>query len=765
MLRNRSRISFIGGALVLGLVLLSAQSQDRFMDLARESLAQTSGTLPLPGLSAEVEVIRDRWGIPHIYAKTVDDLFMAQGFVMAQDRLWQMEMWRRQAEGRMAEVLGPQAVERDRVARMLKYRGPMDEREWTSYHPDAKRIFTAYAAGVNAFIAQSANNLPVEFKVTGIKPEPWSAETLLLRAGTFGNASAELNLARNVVRLGREQANKQSAPDPWDDLALPEGLDLATIAENVAPPGGRGGQTRPALIAPYNTWPGGRGGGAGNSGEVAEPGSNNWVVSGRLSSTGKPVVANDPHRTVGNPSLRYIVHLVAPGWNVIGAGEPPFVGVAIGHNERVAWGLTIVGTDQEDVYVEEVNPANPMEVRFRGAWEPMRVVREEIPVKGQAPVAIEIKFTRHGPVFFEDLAKQRVYALRSALHEPGTAPYLGGLRLAQTASCKAFLDAAMYWKSPSENLICGDVDGNISWQASALTPNRKAPAADKTRRSWVGRLPVPGTGAYEWDGFRQDLPRELNPERGFIATANNNIQPSGYQPPLMFKSSTNVPYDRITRLMQLIRPGSRFSVEDHQRMQGDTLHLRAASEVALFKGWTSSDPDVERARAMLAGWDGTLARTSAAAAVHSAWRTASAVNERDASRPPSERQPQHEASLRKAIASLRASQGDNWTEWRWGRMHTRAFPHPFVPAFNLPTVERPGGTGTVAADGASYREILDVADWDRSRVTNVPGQSAQPGSPYYSNLLQLWADDTYFPLVYSRKRVEAEAAQKLILRR
>jgi penicillin amidase len=358
-----------------------------------------------------------------------------------------------------------------------------------------------------------------------------------------------------------------------------------------------------------------------------------------------------------------------------------------------------------------------------------------------------------------------VYALRSALHEPGTAPYLGGLRLAQTASCKAFLDAAMYWKSPSENLICGDVDGNISWQASALTPNRKAPAADKTRRSWVGRLPVPGTGAYEWDGFRQDLPRELNPERGFIATANNNIQPSGYQPPLMFKSSTNVPYDRITRLMQLIRPGSRFSVEDHQRMQGDTLHLRAASEVALFKGWTSSDPDVERARAMLAGWDGTLARTSAAAAVHSAWRTASAVNERDASRPPSERQPQHEASLRKAIASLRASQGDNWTEWRWGRMHTRAFPHPFVPAFNLPTVERPGGTGTVAADGASYREILDVADWDRSRVTNVPGQSAQPGSPYYSNLLQLWADDTYFPLVYSRKRVEAEAAQKLILRR
>jgi penicillin amidase len=648
---------------------------------------------------------------------------------------------------------------------MLKYRGPMDEREWTSYHPEGKRIFTAYAAGVNAFIAQSANNLPVEFKLTGIKPEPWTAETLLLRAATFGNASAELNLARNVIRLGREQANKQSAPDPWDDLALPEGLDLATITDNVAPPSGRGGAIRPALVAPYNTWPGGRGGLTGDPREIAEPGSNNWVISGRLSATGKPVVANDPHREVGNPSLRYIVHLVAPGWNVIGAGEPPFVGVAIGHNDRLAWGLTIVGTDQEDVYVEELNPANPMEVRFRGAWEPMRVVREEISVKGQAPVAVEFKFTRHGPVFFEDLAKHRVYALRSALLEPGSAPYLASLRLAQTGNCKEFLSAAMYWKAPTENLICGDVDGNIAWQASALTPNRSAPASDKTRRSWVGRLPVPGTGAYEWEGFRADLPRELNPARGFIATANNNIQPAGYRPPLMFKSSANVAYDRITRLLQLISPDRKFTLDDHRRMQGDALHLRAASEIPLFRGWTSSDPDVERARALLAAWDGTLARTSAAAAIHSAWRTASAVSERESSRPLAERQPQHEASLRKAIASLRASQGDNWAEWRWGRMHTRAFPHPFVPAFSLPTVERPGGTGTVAADGASYREILDVADWDRSIVTNVPGQSAQPGSPYYSNLLQLWADDTFFPLVYTRKRVDAEAAQKLILKR
>jgi penicillin amidase len=390
-----------------------------------------------------------------------------------------------------------------------------------------------------------------------------------------------------------------------------------------------------------------------------------------MSATGKPIVANDPHRTVTNPSLRYIVHLVAPGWNVIGAGEPPFVGVAIGHNDRVAWGLTIVGTDQEDVYVEEVNSSNPSEVRFRGAWEPIRIVRETIAVKGQAPQTVEMKFTRHGPIFYEDATRHRVYALRSALLEPGTAPYLGGLRLSQARNCREFLDAAMYWKAPTENLICGDVDGNIAWQASALTPNRTAPKGDASRRSWAGRLPVPGTGAYEWDGFRADLPREFNPARGFAATANNNIHPQGFTPPVMFKTSTTVPYDRITRLLQLIRPDQKYTMDDHRRMQLDALSLRAKSEVSLFQGWTSANAEVERARAMVAVWNGVLSKDSAAAAIHSAWRTASSTEERDAARPATERKPQHEASLTKAIAEpVRA----RWMERRWGRMHARSHP-------------------------------------------------------------------------------------------
>ena len=475
-----------------------------------------------------------------------------------------------------------------------------------------------------------------------------------------------------------------------------------------------------------------------------------------MSATGKPVVANDPHREVGNPSLRYIVHLVAPGWNVIGAVEAPFVGVAIGHNDRLGWGLTIAGNDQEDVYVEETNPANPAEVRWRDGWEPLRVVREEIRVLGQAAETVELKFSRHGPVFYEDGARHRVYALRSALLEPGTAAYLGGLRLSQARNCREFLDAAMFWKAPTENLICGDVDGTISWQASALTPKR-----GPNGTTWSGRLPVPGSGAYEWDGFRRDLPREINPSRGFIATANNNTQPAGFTPPVFFKTSANVEFDRITRLLQMIQPGRRFTLDDHRRMQLDAVSLRARAEIPLFSGWTATTPDVERARALIAAWDGVLARDSAAAAVYSAWRTASTVQERSAARPAAERRTLHETSLTRAIQELTRTQGADPSAWRWGRMHTRAFPHPLVTAFDLPTIERPGGAGAVAADGASYREILDVADWDRSIVTNVPGQSAQPESPFYRNLLPLWADDTYFPLVYSRPRVDREAAHTL----
>lgn len=735
-------------------VAVAAQQPPSLDALARAALAQIDGTIDVRGLEQDVRVIRDRWGVPHIYAQSTDDLFFAQGYVTAQDRLWQMEMWRRAAEGRLSEIVGPGALARDRQARLLKYRGPMSDAEFGSYHPEGRRIMTAFVNGVNAFIAANANRLPVEFVLTGVRPEPWTVEQLVLRPATLADASAELQLARSVAELGAEEANRRRNPDPWDPLEVPKGLDVSIIGDEVLPATRGSSIPKPEILPQFR---GAAQGVAGDmfDGSVKEPGSNNWVVSGAMSATGKPVVANDPHREVTNPSLRYIVHLNAPGWNVIGAGEPPFVGVAIGHNDSIAWGLTIVGTDQQDVYVEEMNPANANEVKWKGAWEPLRVYREEIRVKGQAPETYEVKASRHGPILHVDAARGRAYAVRSALHEPGTAPYLANLRLAQVKDCREFLDAAMHWKYPTENLICGDVAGNISWQASALTPKREG---------WVGRLPVPGTGEYEWNGFRSDLPRELNPARGFIATANHNIQPKGYTPPIMFKTA-DTRFDRITRLLQMIQPGRKCTLEDHQRMQHDARSLRAAADAPLFSGWMSSDPAVERARAEIAAWDHVFTRESRPAALYEAWRTgAQAGRGRTAGPAPAISREQVEAQLRAALSTLDRALGPDDSQWRWGRMHTRAFPHPFVPAFNLPTVERSGGAGTVAADGATYREIMDVSDWDRSLTINTPGQSAQPGSPFYSNLLDEWAENRYFPMVYSLKAVERERAHTLLLR-
>jgi penicillin G amidase len=733
-------------AAVLLSLTVTAQPRPEVNELAKAALAQIDGDIKVPGLRAPVRVVRDTWGVPHITAQSIEDLFFAQGYVMAQDRLWQMEMWRRAGEGRMAEIAGAAAIARDRTARLLKYRGPFDETEWSSYHPDGKRIFSAYAGGVNAYIALNKDHLPVEFVMTGIVPEPWTIEQLVLRPAAFGDAASELQLARSVAQVGVDEANRLRNPDPPDTLRVPDGLDVTAISDAVvASIRTGGGQSTPALLPLYRA----SAAGGGDDASVREPGSNNWVVGKDRSATGHPVVANDPHREVTNPSLRYIVHLQAPGWNVVGAGEPPFVGVALGHNERIAWGLTIAGTDQEDVYVEAVNPANDNEVKYNGAWEPLRIVTETIKVKGGEDTIVELKYSRHGPVFFEDESRHLAYAVRRAAAEPGTAPYLGGLRLAQARNCREFLEAAMYWKAPTENQICGDVDDNISWRPAALSPARKG---------WTGRLPVPGTGQYEWQGFRKDLPSELNPARGFIATANNNINPPGYAPPLMFKNA-DVRFERITRLRQMLNgPPQKLAIDDHKRMQHDAFSLRAAADLPLFRGWTSADPETERVRAEIAAWDGVYARESRAAALYETWRgtSESAGRGRGTGAPPPTRD-EAEKRLKSMV------QANRTIDRRWGEQHTRAFRHPLVRDFDVPAVERSGGAGTVEADGASYREILDVSNWDRSQAINVPGQSGQPGSPYYANLLKMWADNEYFALAFSAKAVSAAASHRLVL--
>ncbi len=739
------------GAISLLLVIIFTGCESvssNFQELAEDRLPQIEGEINIPGLRSEVEIIRDSWGVPHIYADNMDDLFFAQGFVQAQDRLWQMDMYRRAGEGRLSEIMGGQWLEHDRSARLLKYRGPWTEEEFTSYHPEGYRILTAFSSGVNAYIAHatSSGELPVEFTLTGIEPEPWTAETPLLRIATAmptRDGMREISLAQSVLDLGPAEANRQARPTPFRDLVVPRGLNLPVINQDIANGlrGFRGTIVRPNVIEPYNSWDNRQA--SVNLGPFENsPGSNNWVISGDLTASGKVILANDPHRGVTNPSLRYMVHLDAPGWTAIGSTEPVLPGVAIGHNGRIGWGLTIVGTDQSDVYQETVNPENPNEVLWNGEYESIRVETDTIYVKGEEPQLVDLRFTRHGPIFFEDQENDLAYSLRSTMHEPGTTGYLPALRLNEANDCSEFLEAMNYWMAPTENMICGDIQGNIAWQAAALSPKRDG---------WHGRLPVPGTGEYEWDGFRNDLPTEFNPSRGWIGTANHDIHPPNYDPPLFFKTAPALT-PRILRVQDVLNNGSQFTIQDSKDLQHDAYSSSSFASLELLRGWVASDPEVETLRQEVESWDGIYGRNSRPAAIFSHLQGLL------------QDEPITEDVFIQALNSIQQEQGEDSDQWRWGRIQRSEFPHDLVSAYDIEPVERLGGAGTVAATGATFREIIDFSDLDGSQATISPGQSGRPGSPFYDNLAESWGNQEYFPLSFSREAVERNSQYTLTLK-
>ena len=817
------------GLLSVGQAPAPPDEVGRLKARAEAALSQIAGEIRLPGLEQPVEVIRDRWGVPHIYARTTHDLFFAQGFVAAQDRLWQLDLWRRMSDGSLAELVGPTAVNRDILARLLRYRGD-PEAEWRAYRPDARLIVEAFVAGVNAQIALAASSperLPIEFQLTNSRPRPWTPEVVIGRMAGYvmtRNARAEVQRAQQAGARGIEQLQETASLDPPTTLTVPSGLDLADITDEVLAltNGVSETVTFPAALR------------QGQSPQLAdvpteEIGSNDWVVSGRHSATGKPLLANDPHRTLMLPSLRYTVHLNAPGWNVIGAGEPALPGVSAGHNDRVAFGFTIVGMDQQDLYVERLDPANPDRCLYRGASEPMRIERVTIPVRGEAPREVALQFTRHGPVLHVDRARGRAYALRWVGAEPGGAGYLRSLALDTVRDWNGFREAVSGWKVPSENVVYADVDGNIGWIAAGLAP---------VRPGWNGLLPVPGhEGKYEWSGFLPlaDLPQSFNPASGFIATANHNILPAGYARSLGFEFSS--PF-RFWRILDVLRDGAaagrRFTVADFERLQHDERSVVSAGIVAALRtamaedgarpsAGASDDADLRAAVAMLAAWDGVLSRDSAAAALYETWlpklkvairRGAATIGDQAlltllaraglrgavaapdpwvegsprcrGCQVPTDASAEERAAVRAALVGtplaeawreLAGKLGPDPATWSWGRMHHASFEHALAgsPALravmNTPDVPRGGdsttpnatGSGARQTAGASYRQVLDVADWDRSTTINVPGASGQPGSQHYADLLPLWADGRYHPLAFSRRAVESNAAHRLML--
>ncbi|MGA8310692.1 MAG: penicillin acylase family protein [Terriglobales bacterium] len=750
---------------------------------AEAALSVIHGTLKVAGLQQPVNVLRDRWGVAHIYARNQHDLFFAQGFVAAQDRLFQMELWKRSGQGRLAEILGPSALLRDINARLLTYHGDM-KAEYESYSPDTQDILEAFTAGINAYIASrladGGPGLPLEFQLAGFKPEPWKPADCLNRMAAFsmtGNAFGELEHAQALNAVGTDPASQLFGFDPPVKLDPALGADLGGFS--------------PALL--HNL--------VGSDSRIGFPktpagGSNNWAVSGKLTRTGKPLLANDPHRVIAEPSLRYMVHLVAPGWDVIGAGEPGLPGVALGHNQNIAWGFTIFGLDQQDLYVEDLNPSDPAQYKTAQGWGSMQVRKESFGIRGGPNVQVDLKFTRHGPVLWED--GKRALALHWVGAEPGTAGYLGSLAVDRVQNWQDFEAAMPRWKVPSENIVYADREGNIGEHSVGLAPLRK---------DWTGLLPVPGAGGYEWSGFvpTAELPHQLNPSAGFVATANHKMIPEGYPYKVGYVWAPPFRFQRITQVLQQAQSGSKLDVEAMERLQSDVLSLPAQRLIALLRTELGNE-DTGAAGKLLLQWNGELDRDSAAAALYEVWLGVVTRETVALSVPPAVRSiaeewdPYQLANFldvpsrqgRDAqVAMLRESLHDAWNEierlqgsdpakWSWGQLHKVKFRHPLdqIPdaaaVMDLGPVARPGDEYTVNAtgypegsfeqvEGASYREILDLADWDHSVAVNVPGQSGQPGSPHYSDLLPLWTEGKYFPLAYSREAVERDVTDRLVL--
>ncbi|PIB38828.1 penicillin acylase family protein [Maribacter sp. 4G9] len=778
----------------------------------KKTTTSTEG-LQIEGLKEPVEIVRDEWGINHIYAKNQHDLFFAQGYAAATDRLFQFEIWRRQATGTVAEILGERELKRDIGTRLFKFRGDM-KTEMDLYHGDGEEIITAYTDGVNAYIEEVLKNpdeLPIEFKILDIQPKKWTPEVVISRhQGLLGNINEELQIGRTVAALGPDKAKELFWLHPKDpDLTLDKKIDKALLSQDILEL--YNAYRKSVRFTPADIQPDYRGQ------EIADVfienqkknrdslsiGSNNWVVNGTLTKDGNTYMANDPHRTIAVPSLRYMAHLVAPGWNVIGGGEPEIPGISIGHNEYGAWGLTVFETDGEDLYVYELNPENQNQYKYQGAWVNMKTVQETIKVKGQKDTIVNLHYTQHGPVTLIDKEHHVAYAVRCAWLEPGGSPYLASLRMDQAKNWEEFREACNYSHIPGENMVWADKQGNIGWQAVGIAP---------IRRNFSGLVPVPGDGSYEWDGYLPiiDKPNDYNPVKGFIATANQNVTPPDYGHWDAIGFSWSDPY-RGNRIEDVLSNKSDFNIEDFKALQTDYLSLPAKELLPFLKNITL-DGKYEEAKTKLEDWDFTLNPNSIPAAIYIAWENSLAemienlvIPEEAKSIVTSlqlktiidfvshpkiafegnteqNRNALIEKSFQNAVDDLENRLGPDMEKWQYGQAKNK---HIYIEhalgkvvnqamrdtLFNLGPLPR-GGNGTTPgstggnlnqSSGASFRMIINTGDWDAAQATNGPGQSGDPESPFYSNLFEPWAKDQYFPVLYSKQKIDSVAVERMNL--
>ncbi|MCW6510598.1 penicillin acylase family protein [Lichenifustis flavocetrariae] len=768
------------------------------------------------GLSEPVAITVDTWGIPHIRAGNLLDLFFAQGFNAARDRLWQIDLWRKRGLGLLAADFGPGYLEQDRAARLFLYRGDM-EAEWACYCSDAKVICDAFVNGINAYVDlvdAEPKRLPPEFVELGTRPAKWAADDVVrIRSHSWmRNALSEVIRANVMAQAGAEADLLRQTLNPPITPTIPEGLDLGSIPTAVLDifklalvPVTFGRERLDTDLDKAEAWRK-----VTPLGEVVREangqGSNNWVIAGTNTETGRPILANDPHRAHAAPSLRYLVHLTCPEFDGIGAGEPILPGIMMGHNGTIAFGLTLFfGPDEEDVYVYETAPDDPELYRYDDGWERMTRIEEPATVRGAPGQTLALKFTRHGPVIFEDPTKRRAYAVRSVWFEPGAAPYFVSLSSMRAKTHADFAEDMKRWAVPAVNQVYADTGGTIAWIAAGTSP---------IRTNWEGLLPVPGDGRYEWQGFYRagDLPHVLNPETGFFATANEQNVPVDWSLPAEKIGHEWIEGARANRIAEVFAATPVHSVRTSCALQTDLLSLPARRVVRLLADLGSEDAAISTALDLLRDWDAVLAADSAAAALFEVWwskhlrpgvlamavadpatRALLGAGDPDGVLPRLEQPgpwfaaPAEAArdalllgTLSRAYSECAEHMGLDPSAWAWGRLHQGYFEHVLTgltrsPDLNVGPLPMGGSDSTPMNAmyrfndfrvilGASVRMVVDVGAWDESVCINAPGQSGDPRSPHYGDLAGKWSKGEYVPMLYSQEAVSTAAQMQLCLR-
>ena len=768
--------------------------------LLRRPLPRTRGRLTVNGLDGPVEIVRDRWGIPHIFAGNENDAVFGLGFAHAQDRLWQMDFYRRVFSGTLAEVVGESGVPVDRLMRRFGLRRSAGSQ---LHEIDAETMarLEAYVAGVNALMESVGGRLPLEFRILRYRPQPWTvADTV-----AFGKFMGWLLSSGWATQIVRSELLAKLGPEALSELEplYPENGPLTV------PPGTeyRGGDAQ--LLQEYQHLA--RLVGAGG-------GSNNWVVDGEKSVTGKPLLANDPHLTAQMPSIWYEAHLCGGAVDAIGASIAGLPTIIIGHNRRIAWGITNSMTGQQDLYVERVNPEKPHQYRYKGRWRDGELIREEIAVRGRESIVEEVLITAHGPVISPAIdGETRVLSVRGV---PGESVSLmrAGSGILKAQNWDQFRDALRDWSVPGQNFVYADIDGNIGYQLAAHIP---------ARRRGRGLAPAPGwTDEYDWTGFIpfDDLPSVFNPPAHFAATANNQLVDDDF--PVRIDGEWADEY-RIGRIVEMLQGREKHSMADFQRMHGDVYSTHGRELAGFLERLQPVDEESRQALDYVRTWDYEQTPDSVAGAIVEAFfyhmygntfahklgdalprymgegvhymAPVSGYGHRTGShlvrllrQAPADWFPSRNGrrdswasvglrSLREALDELRSRLGPDMSSWRWGRLHTVSFPHPLGRGPLARLLSRGpypmGGDHNTVVQAAydpaapyaaslsipSYRQIIDLADLGNSVSMHTTGQSGQPGSRHFADMIGPWRRVEYHPMLFEREAIVAQSEGTLTL--